>query len=204
MLRWFRECVKVVYVLRLPRWLAGLDLSCLRVCVCMCVCVSASVCVCEFVKAKSWHIAQRVGWGKNTTQIYWSLLSCRRQAAYLYVCVYVCVCICVLCLCMLMVCVFSRGSFVGCTSSLNIHTSFSITPLMMLCLLFFFTSKYDIKYTVNREQKTENSENQQKVAEWQRQKKLPSWRRCSHKADLSDVWKSFRMNNNHGILANSI
>ena len=92
--------MKVVYVLRPLRRLAGLDLSCLRVCVCMCVCVSATVCVCvcvcvfrEFLKAKSWHPAQRVGRGKNTTRIYCSLLSCRRQAPSLCVCVCVCVCL---------------------------------------------------------------------------------------------------------------
>ena len=40
-----RVCVKVVYVLRLQRWLARLNLSCLRMCVSMCVCVVACVCV---------------------------------------------------------------------------------------------------------------------------------------------------------------
>lgn len=80
-LRGFTECVRVVYVMWALQWFAGLDLLCLRVCVCMCICVFASVCVCEFLKAKSWHFAQHVGWGKNTTRIYSSLLSCHRQVA---------------------------------------------------------------------------------------------------------------------------
>lgn len=65
------ECVKVVYVLWLLQWPTGHDLLCLRVCVYM----HLSKCLCVFPKAKSWHFAQRVGWGKNTTWIYCSVLS---------------------------------------------------------------------------------------------------------------------------------
>ncbi len=157
---------------------------CLHVRLCFCECV------CEFLKAKSWHIAQRVGRGKNTTRIYCSLLSCRRQEAPL--CVYICVCVCVcvhLCinayvcgcwLCVqasaLQVYVFSRDLLVGCTPSLNKHASFSITAFMMLCY------NCTIKNGQCGRRKKENSENEQKTAKWQQEKKLASWRRCSRKA----------------------
>lgn len=38
------ECVKVVYVLRLPQWPAGHDLLCLRMCVCLCMSKCVRVC----------------------------------------------------------------------------------------------------------------------------------------------------------------
>lgn len=183
---------------------------CVYGCVSACASVFLQVCVWEFLKAKSWHFAQHVGWGKNTTRIYSSLLSCHRQVACVCVCmcvyyrpaVYVCqLCVWVsVCACGVRKPQLFRGlclaegllwaAHLHWTGALNSAEQHSWRSTLVQHHVVFY---YTISSTVNTER------NKTKLRQKQRIAKLHFFLFCQAGAnratklqDLSDAWKWFR------------